>query len=169
MENALLYSLSTVAQALAGTLALLAAFALYKMQSFETELRDNSVSAIQPFGTDSDLLADAAHGRYAELLTSIECHLTGAGSRPKHGYNPWQAALVERMKFIVCRKAELSIALWRSVVITLATMSGAVIALTMVPQIKEVPALGGAVLAVAACFFLVCVGTYVPLLRSLLR
>src|SRR5438552_18712376 len=99
MENALLYTLSTVAQALAGTVALLAAFALYRMQGFAAELRENAVAAIQPFSNDPGILGHAAHGRYDELLTSVEENLNGQ-PMSLH-YNPWQVGLVERIRHVL--------------------------------------------------------------------
>lgn len=167
MENALFYTFSTVAQALAGTLALLAAFALYKLQSFENELRENAVSAIQPFATDATLLAHAAHGRYAELLAAIDAHLGGQALHPT--YNHWQAGHVERMRHVVSRKATLVTWLWRAIAITLLTMLAAVVALTRVPQLNCSLAVANSALAVAALLFGLCLATYVPLLRSFLR
>ena len=167
MENALLYTLSTIAQALAGTVALLSAFALYRMQGFAAELRENSTAAIQPFIKDSVLLGHAAHGRYVELLQSIEKNLNGSAMSTQ--YNPWQVGLVERLAHVLKEREELSAALWRSLAITLFTICAAVVALALMPTITQIPLYSRGTLIIAPLLFVVCVVSYVPLLRSLLR
>ena len=49
MENALFYTFSTIAQTLAAAIALLGAFALYRLQTIGVALHDLAVSAIQPY------------------------------------------------------------------------------------------------------------------------
>jgi hypothetical protein len=52
MENALLYTFSTIAQALGGMFALLAAFVLFRFQSLEAEMISDSDRLQNAFGPD---------------------------------------------------------------------------------------------------------------------
>lgn len=165
MEEALLFTLSTVAQAIAGALALIAAFALYKRLAFENELRENMESAIQPFLADSSIVTHAAHGRYAEVFQDIR--LKFAGSPLTDKYSSLQVAHVERMQYIVERRAELTRSLGRSLRLTLVTMCIDIGALALVPYIHTTAWLGNVVLIAAVALFALCVGSYYPLLRSL--
>lgn len=49
VENGLLYTSSTIAQALAGTIALISAFVLYRLQAIKSHWREDTLVAVQAF------------------------------------------------------------------------------------------------------------------------
>lgn len=60
MENTLYYTFSTIAQALAGAVALLGAFVLYKVQSIDRELHDAADSVFMSWQDDNNLQVECA-------------------------------------------------------------------------------------------------------------
>ncbi len=67
MENALFYTFSTIAQTLAAAIALLGAFALYRLQSIGGLLHDLAVSAVQPYLPNDEAQKLLGEERFAEL------------------------------------------------------------------------------------------------------
>src|SRR5256885_920685 len=74
MENVFFYTFSTIAQALAGAVALLAAFVLFKLQNIDAELTEHAHDVIDviPYDRTQQALWDHyVQGRWDELLSAI--------------------------------------------------------------------------------------------------
>lgn len=67
MENALFYTFSTIAQTLAASIALLGAFALYRLQTIGVALQELSTFIIQPYLPDDTASRLCGQEMYAEL------------------------------------------------------------------------------------------------------
>ena len=94
MENALLYTFSTMAQHLGGAIALLSAFVLYRFQSLDTAMTKEARDLRPEFQTAGGNVADydriESVGEYKELLESIKSQGERSFSVPafkrlKHG------------------------------------------------------------------------------------
>jgi hypothetical protein len=62
MENSILYTFSTLAQALGGAFALLSAFVLFRFQSLDASMLNASNEAVRPGDTVCMLLRPGALG-----------------------------------------------------------------------------------------------------------
>ena len=76
MENGILYTFSTIAQALGGAFALLAAFVLYRFQVLEATLANDAAQVrggLTRGGSNFDRYdALQVSGKYAELIEEID-------------------------------------------------------------------------------------------------
>jgi hypothetical protein len=79
MENALLYTFTTIAQALGGTFALLAAFVLYRFQTLNDVMALDAaelVHIVSHDGTKKDLHTQFANeARFQEMIRALQAEL----------------------------------------------------------------------------------------------
>jgi hypothetical protein len=71
MDTTLYYTFSTIAQALAGAVALLGAFVLYKLQSIDRELNDAVDTISMPWQDDAVIQQFLAAGDLAAVVSEI--------------------------------------------------------------------------------------------------
>jgi hypothetical protein len=167
--TALYYTFSTIAQALAGTVALLAAFVLYKLTDMDRERAKHGDALIQRLGdqTYNAVVSHYAHGRFEEFTQAI---------RQREEINAWQMPehyqlymRVERIEALSAdRKALLSRirpAVWWS----LGTMLISVMVLASVPQILTLFWLPLLTLLAGVVTFGICIYRYLRLIGALLK
>ena len=159
MSNALYYTFSTIAQTLAGAMALLAAFLLYRLQVLNRAIEE-----------DAERISEALvpyHGRahemfrgqeYVELLRAAE-----SGYFPQ-GNPPVQAERARLTMFLRTKKTVLKhfkVALY----LTAGLITFSIVALVATPQISSV-AVSYAILAFGVLGFVACMLSYITVLRS---
>ena len=91
MENTLYYTFSTIAQSLAGAVAFLGAFVLFRLQSIAQQLRASADLLSQTWLGDDELQRSGAVGDFAAFVDRAESLVKQpipSGWKPKH-----QAAL----------------------------------------------------------------------------
>ena len=171
MENSFFYTFSTIAQTLAGAIALLAAFVLYRLQSLNAEIESIGVRLAgwidqvsqqppqQSVGLNARRLQ--RRGQYSELL--------GIANRIEVPAGFYQAELErERLPLQLEGKASL---VWRfglALCLTVGLVTVSVLILTVAPRVA-VSSWAFWVLAGAAIWFTGCMLSYVWLLLKVFR
>lgn len=171
MENSFFYTFSTIAQTLAGAIALLAAFVLYRLQSLNVEIESIGerlaewVEQIKPQTPEQGINESARrlHGRglYAELLA-----LANQITVPANHYK----AELEREKLPQLLKGKSSLVrhFVLSLALTIGLVTVCVLILTVTPRLA-VSSCAGGVLAGAAIWFIGCMLSYFWLLLKVFR
>jgi hypothetical protein len=174
MENTLLYTFSTIAQTLAGAIALLGAFALYRLQGL-TRDRDAAVDRMAEMyretGTDREdtprrsvtLLALRASQQYTQILAFLR-------DRPLP--EPHEAERSPLLTVLIrSRSQETNIfrafywALWLTVGLILFSVG----TLMFVSLVKSSIPWSVAVLSIAGIWLVACMASYAMLLSRTLR
>jgi hypothetical protein len=164
METALYYTFSTIAQALAGTVAFLAAVVLFKLQGIDSEIREHAEYALSISGREVAPTGHYANARWPDLVAAIAVRVKER--------SPELAGLqdyLDRINVLVQARLQLVSALRVSVPLTLAIMIGAVGTLALVPILKCSSWLSIPALAIGAVAFGACVATYWKVIAALWR
>src|SRR5437016_2359740 len=131
MDTALYYTFSTIAQALAAAMALLAAFALYALQTIDSKCA-GATEIIKGRNIIPNASVDA-HARvhdwhkYFEAITSLNLQVDA--NRRLYDY------VVPVFSGLLADDKAIRTALWQSGVATAVVMAGSVAALALVPVI----------------------------------
>ncbi len=160
LSNAVYYTFSTVAQTLAGAIALLAAFVLYRLQSVNQVLvRDGERVAVPLAQLEPKANEMVELGKFQDLLDAAN----NADYPPGHGQAKIERArLAASLHTHTVLVEEFRFALY----LTAATIVYAVAALVFAPIILRSSIVSGAVLAVGLLAFIWCIIRYVVVLRS---
>lgn len=152
MENALYYTLSTIAQALAAAFALLGAFVLVRLQQITATSSASAAIVIRPFLPNDEARRLLASGQFSELSTFLATQeYQRPGAIGSHAYAAASDALV---KSIELRKSMLS-QLLRAMVVTAVVITSAVIVLAVTPLIASCAGFAWAILAVVVAGLIV--------------
>ena len=161
-EPAFLYTFSTIAQALAGAIALLAAFVLFTLQSMDTERPQHATRVLEDFSDQHDPLhqplrdhfASSRWGAFLETLPPDYTSRRGTSDEHRRAYQ----RLRERRK----ERTALVTKLQRAVRFTRVTLGLAVCALAFAPYVGswEVSIIG-------AFVFATCLSVYWPVIAAL--
>lgn len=168
MENALLYTFSTVAQSLAAAIALLGAFVLYRLDILSAEIRRRSdmildTTQIESLETrERERAKDAnARGDFASVLEISSVRITAPSPAVEYSRR--------RLRALLQHERAVMRWFWISLVMSVGVISASVVLITWVPRlllegerVQEV-FLDGALVA-----FFVCLVSYGMLLRSTL-
>jgi hypothetical protein len=156
MEHAFFYTWSTIAQALAGAVALLGAFVLFKLQSLDAELMEHAREVIAPLPYDPAGQVSWDHyvrGHWQALLLTLPAH---------YPFPEIAQMRVTRLRVLVEERQALVHALRVAIFLTLGTMVGAVGVFALVPA-----SWSPWVARIGAGAFAVCIGSYWPVIRRL--
>jgi|ERR1700674_4811922 len=165
MENALYYTFSTIAQALAAAIALVTAFVLYRLQGIDTALREAGFTLLQGHLNNADLWNLHVRGDY-EQFVALFSELNGPISPET---NPERYAKFRLMQE-ECRVPAALLPPFRHALFLSAIVMGAsVIFLCIAPQIANcqfwLPQL---VLSLGAVGFIGCLIMYFFLIMQIL-
>lgn len=75
MENSFYYTFSTIAQSLAALMAILGAFAMFRLQTIDSDLRARSYSLMRSFGGHEMLNELLVHECYGDFLKEFDAHV----------------------------------------------------------------------------------------------
>lgn len=95
MENLFYYTFSTIAQSLAALMAILGAFAMFRLQTIDSDLRARSYSLMRSFGGHEMLNELLVHECYGDFLKELDAHVASIESlehlrkRASAGYADW--------------------------------------------------------------------------------
>lgn len=151
MDTVLYYTFSTIAQALAAAMAILAAFAMYRLQGIDEESRAAAVLIEGLTGGGDYLRRHSYLSRWRDCLEAAgdRIEITTGGSK--------DAAIALRNQLLQLRLAAAALrhALWPALGATAVVMMGSVVVLTYVPAICRAGGAGRAlcsgVVGFAAC------------------
>jgi hypothetical protein len=135
-ENGLLYLFTTIAQCLAGAIALLAAFALYSLQSINKAMSDLCALVVESFQITSirnpmvtTLQTLQAEGRYQAFIdkrAQILAEWSVVGIPPPE--SPLIDGQLNRLRANMAAHREILSALWRALLATSIVMTGSIMA-----------------------------------------
>jgi hypothetical protein len=160
MDTALYYTFSTIAQALAAAMALLAAFAMYRLNAIEAECMGGAEVVDRIMGGGLDLRRHFAVFEWSKFLAALKAS-SGSGS-------PISVAMTSRIERLQAASKRIKLALWVSLALTALVMGGSVAALAYVPVICST---GNArtALGFGVALFVVCLLAYGWLIFESLR
>jgi hypothetical protein len=161
MENALFYTFSTIAQALAAAMALLSAFALYRLQSIDSECQGLALTLEAETSGGATIQALAYRSDWAGVLGDYRQRVTTRIPNPA----PHVVDLAARIERRIPAIRRIKIALWISLAVTAVVIAGSVIVLALVPVICA----ARAVLCAGIVATLVCLSTYLWLVFECFR
>jgi hypothetical protein len=154
MENALLYTFSTMAQTLGGAIALLSAFVLYRFQSLDAAMAKEALALRPEFQMAAGNVAEydriESVGEYKELLESIKTR--GEGS--------FSVSAFKRLKHNVISKRKITDAFMAAVSCTGTTMMFSIIVLPITHILVARSAVSYCILLTGVILFGVCIWIY---------
>jgi hypothetical protein len=163
--NALFYTFSTIAQSLAGAIALLGAFVLFRLQSLNTEIDDNasqiaSVAEIVQRTEEAKTLYRNA--QYRELLNLISNVSIPAGVYQLTRELGRFPVLLDRRDLIILR---FKIAFY----LTIGLILTSVLLLTVAPKLATIPFLTWLAFALGLIWLAACLTSYLLLMLESLK
>ena len=157
MDNALYYTLSTVAQALSASFALLGAFVLLRLQQLAAAAASAGTLAIRPYLPNAEARRLLALGKSAELLAYLATQPeTRLDQVPPHALAAARSALTHA----VDQRSKVLRSLRRAMLATGAAVSSSVAGLALTPQIASTACLAYVVLALAVLALAGCLALY---------
>lgn len=171
VDSALLYTFSTIAQALGGAIALLAAFVLYRLQTIVAEMREDSRCFLDLQITKTRegwnaLREHAVSGHFAAFVQVMNGELSDTDLKT---IGVTQAAQVQRLRANVLRQAVLRRWLYVSLGMTAAVMATSVTVLALVDAVQAPACLHAAVMLGGPLLFTVCLAVYVKVILAALE
>ena len=171
MENGLLYTFSTIAQALGGAFALLSAFVLYRFQSLDRAMWEDSNQIRGEFSriAEGDLQwfdTLRVQGRYAELVEKIEAVVNQKGIQSV--FSVGQVEFYYRLQASVRLHGRLARAFKRSAWVTGAVMLGSVAVIPFAHLVYCLEVFSWTLLLVGVCGFAACLGMYWAVIEAAL-
>jgi hypothetical protein len=165
VENALFYTFSTIAQTLAAAIALLGAFALYRLQSIGASLRDLADSVIQPYLPNDTALKLSGEEKFAELDEYLR---NTPPANPQSANAPFYSGKRSAFADHVATRASIQCLLKWVLATTVMVISGAVAVLGVTPTVVSVGA-PTAVLVVGIGAFIGCLVFYAVFVMAALK
>ncbi len=156
MENTLFYTFSTIAQTLVAAIALLGAFALYRLQSISASLHDLAVSVIQPYLPNEAAQKLLGEERFAELAEYLR---NTPPARPQEASAPYYVGKRSAFADHLAKQISIQRLLKWVLSTTVVVISGAVAVLSMTTMIVPcaIPVLAAGVGAFIGCLVLYAV------------
>jgi hypothetical protein len=175
-ENGLLYLFTTIAQCLAGAIALLAAFALYSLQSINKAMSDLCALIVETFrrfdrGSPQATLLETltAEGKYQEF---IEMRIKLLAEWNHTGYSapssPFIDGQVNRLRANIVAHAKIKSALWAALVATAAVMTASIAVTPLAKHLADNPCLAWIVALGFTISFVACLWLFYKLIRAAL-
>ena len=167
LETALYYTFSTIAQALAAAMGLLAAFTMYRLKGLDdegrklaelVELNTNGGTGLRPYYYRSDWLGLLASGELQRRREQATPQLVAEIIDP----------LLTRIRRIHKASQEIRCPLWSSLGMTATVMALSIGVLSLVPRIV-IGSLAGSVLSVGVLATVLCLVAYSWLLVEAFR
>ena len=172
MENSILYTFSTIAQALGGAFALLSAFVLFRFQSLDASMLNSSVALRSIWKTPADLDSyDTLRGLsvWPSLNKAIDAQIgrmTAANEKPTFEVMAAKA----RLRAGESKQSYLTWTFWSAVSLTFLVMAGSVSVIPYAHAIAEADSLAFIHMlnlsGVAA--FVLCMLSYVVVIHAAL-
>jgi hypothetical protein len=171
IPNALFYTFSTIAQALAGAITLLAAFVLYRLQSLRAEIADDSEHISGTYSVAASRY-DANIAEQIRLLYREGRHAEVLAFRSATPPSPeiYAAELEQiRLRANLDRYSKLLRAFTMSLALTVGLIAASVIALALSPKLLETSCRAIIALGVGVAWFCLCLLTYVSVIRETVK
>jgi hypothetical protein len=154
MENALLYTFSTIAQTLGGAIALLSAFVLYRFQSLDASMAKEAKELRARFAMGGGNVADfdriESVGNYPQILESVKAQ----------GEHSFAVPAFKRLKHGVISKERITTAFMAAVSCTGTAMMLSIVVLPITHILLARPLVSNLMLLTGVLIFGVCIWIY---------
>jgi hypothetical protein len=150
VNNTLFYTFSTIAQTLAGGVAFLGAFVLFRFQGIASELRENASLLCQKWPNDDLLQRAAANSDFDAFIA--RANVLVAAPIPG-GWKAHQQACLDSISLLWCRRAQMLRSLSRTLIGVGLVTSLAIGVLSTVEWIAPFTAIAKAVLVAGVLAF----------------
>ena len=157
MDNALYYTLSTVAQALSTAFALLGAFVLYRLQQISMACSEAGTIVIRPYLPNQEARRLLAIGSFAKLAAFL---LTQDVQRPETSRPHALAAAGDALARAIAQRKALLGRLQLAMIGTGAVLSLSVTGLALTPVIARCTQASYMVLSAAVIALIACLALY---------
>ena len=164
MENTLYYTFSTIAQALAGGIALLGAFVLYRVQSIDRDFYEATDPLLMRWQDDQALQQLLTFGDMGGIVREIQRRIEVALIPP---WSEYQQAKLHRAAQLVLARAAIINALRRALWFSAGVMCGAVAILSVVTWIASRQCLAASILTVGVVAFSISIVLFVRLILQI--
>lgn len=169
MDTTLYYTFSTISQTLAGTIGLLGAFVLFRLQSLVHDSADVSLTVVNCYSHPSperDAVARLHNShRYREVVAFTRDHpFTDASA-----VTPYIASRCEQLPLLVAQSEAVQSWLRMALVLTVGLIVASVTVLALTPPIAGAPHLASVVLASGWLWLVACLVAYARLLVVTLK
>jgi hypothetical protein len=170
MSNAFFYTMATIAASLGSAMALLAAFALYRLTAIASEIQYDSRRIAEGIGGADcgPMLFSASMGNWTRYLTLMnQAH--ARYNNPERNIDLTVQALIQRLRGNLLRSRRLLIALWVALILTGVVMTSAVVGLASADHLQPASRLGLGAPWLGVLGFVACLISYLVLIRLALR
>jgi hypothetical protein len=157
MENALYYTLSTIAQSLAAAFALLGAFVLFRLQHLSSVCASTGKTVIRPYLPNETARFLLANGDFEELSKYLATQQVK--EEPINHPHSLEAAR-DAFGRAIAHRADVVARLRRAMITTGGTLVFAIAGLSLAPIVAKVSIAPWVVLAVGIANFCVCLAMY---------
>jgi hypothetical protein len=167
MENTLYYTFSTIAQTLAGAIALLGAFILYRLQKLNNGLDDHAKFIRKQYSEEEDLVflnSFIVKGEYKKFLKYTRAKPVAVSSDQEQ--QSYLTDVQAKMQELLVLRKSLIRSFTVSLILTVTLIGSSVIALAVTPSLNARGDLRSASLVLAIVWFFACLISYVSLLRK---
>lgn len=162
MENSLYYTFSTIAQSLASLMGLLGAFALFRLQSIENDLRSRGANISKSFLGHEEITGALAHEDFLGFLKAFDDHLNTVTVV----FHAYEQANINRFRALVLKRSDVTSSLKWSFGVTALTMVFSVYILSVVHYMQGLEQF---ILYVSVFLFSVCLALQSLLVFRLLK
>lgn len=166
MENALYYTFSTIAQTLAGAIALLGGFVLFRLQILGTALDKHANLIREQYDEDFDkawMNSFIVQEQYQRLLDYTEEHPIDIATDEQDSY---VKDSLSQIKFLLILKKRLLRGFYVALALTVGLIIVSIVLLTLTPLISVHGSLRPCILIIAIFWLLGCFGSYIWLLKT---
>lgn len=132
MDNSLYYTFSTIAQSLAALMGLLSAFALFRLQSIDAELRDRGSALIRGFAGEHKLNDLLAKEKYSDFIKAYDEHIATLTI----SFAAYEKANIDRLRILIPQRPSIVSSLKWAFSVAALTMALSVFVLNSVHLLK---------------------------------
>jgi hypothetical protein len=167
VERTLYYTFSTISQTLAGAIALLGAFVLYRLQSLGNELEDLGITTMNAYRSPlrDELTPLHAEEEYEKIVAFTHKHPFDDPS----AQSPYVASRLRKLEPLVARRRAIRSWLNRSLALTVGLIAASVGILALTPSGVRTPGLACILLAVGWGWLILTFGSYTVLIKQTLK
>ena len=163
MDTTLYYTFSTISQTLAGAIALLGAFALFRLQSLNHALEDVSLTVVNCYSSSPEC-DDVARlhnaSRFADVIAFTRAHpFTDPSAK-----TPYVASRCEQLPLLLAQWKAVHCWLRISLALTVGLIAASVAVLALTPRVAGLPLIASITLIGGWLWLVLCLIAYAKLL-----
>lgn len=168
METNLYYTFSTIPQTLAGAIALLGAFLLYRLQSIKIDIEEKAEVLFNNYSNErwKELREIYIDGRYSDFIVFIEQNETKNTKQiPKTQFDKYH----KQLKILLNKRIKLLSSCKLSLLLTITLIIASIIILPLSVKINQYFVIKTIVFVTGIFWFILCIASYFKLIIKALQ